>query len=116
MTDQPSVKLFDLNRMAKFVDPRKQTTVYVVPGEVLAIVSLDSGETWIDYGHNKNLLVQGDMQSVEDELNRALGATYAAHLQASREASDKLKDMLKSVQMDDEEVMKFNDFIPKGVN
>ena len=116
MTDTPSIKLFDLNRMAKFEDQRNHDTMYIVPGEVVAIIKLENNETWIDYGHSKNVLVRGDVQSVEDELNRALGATYAAHIQASREASDKLKGMLKGVQMDDEEVMKFNDFIPKGVN
>lgn len=116
MTDQPSVKLFDLNRMAKFEDPRNGDTIYIVPGEVVSLLSLDPQETWVDYGANQRTLVHLGVQGVEDELNRALGATYTAHLQASREASDKLKDMLKSVQMDDEEVMKFNDFIPKGVN
>ena len=114
MTDQPSVKLFDLNRMAKF--QKGGYTIYIVPGEIVCIMDFDDSEVWIEYGTGRSANVKGTLQSVEDELNRALGSTYAAHIQASREASDKLKDMLKGVQMDDEEVMKFNDFIPKGVN
>ena len=116
MTDTPSIKLFDLNRLAKFENNKNGDAIYIVPGEVVALIKLDEDETWIEYGNASRHVVNGSVQSVEDEINRALGATYAAHLAAARESSNKLKGLLKSVQDEDEDVFNMNDFVPKNLN
>ena len=118
MTDQPSIKLFDLNRLAKFEDPRNKDAIYIVPGEVVALIKLESDETWIEYGQGNKTLVRGGVQLVEDEINRALGATYAAHLAAAKSSGEQLNAILRKVREspDDEEIFNMNDFVPKGVN
>lgn len=116
MSESLHVKLFSLDRMARFKDPRNSDVRYIVPGEVLCIASLDNNETWVEYGGGKLALCEGSVQDIENEINRALGATHSAHLQASREASNKLRAIVKDALKDDDEILNMNDFIPKGVN
>lgn len=113
-----SVKLFSLDRMAKFKDTRNGDTVYIVPGEIVGIVSLDIQETWIEYGAGMRQVVHGSPESVEDEINRALGATYSAHVQMAEESGRKVSEIMKKLQkLDDDEMFNMNDFVPKtGVN
>lgn len=116
MSESLNIKLFSVDRMARFKDPRNSDVRYIIPGEVICIASLDANETWVEYGGGKLALCAGTVQDVENEINRALGATYSAHLQASREASDKLKEIVKDALKQDDDVLNMNDFIPKGVN
>lgn len=112
-----SVKLFSLDRMAKFKDTRNGDTVYIVPGEIVGIISLDIQETWIEYGAGMRQVVHGSPESVEDEINRALGATHAAHVQIATETRDKIQGLFKELEKsDDEEIFNMNDFVPKEVN
>jgi len=112
-----SVKLFSLDRMAKFTDQRNGDAILIVPGEILALTKLQDDETWIDYGQGKSALVRGTLQDVEDEINRALGATHAAHVQIATETRDKIQGLFKELEKsDDEEIFNMNDFVPKGVN
>lgn len=112
-----SVKLFSLDRMARFTKNKNGDAFLIAPGEILALTKLDDSETWINYGQGNNALVQGSLQDVEDEINRALGATHAAHVQIATEARDKIKNLLKELGNDDEEVFKMNDFaVNKGTN
>lgn len=117
MSESLHVKLFSLDRMARFNDPRSSDVRYIVPGEVVCIASLDNNETWVEYGGGKLALCEGTVQDIENEINRALGATYAAHIQATKEAGEKVASLMKELQKSDEEsVLNMNDFIPKGVN
>lgn len=112
-----SVKLFSLDRMAKFKNPRNGDTIYIVPGEIASLLSLDPQETWIEYSHGQRTLVQCGVQEVENEINRALGATHAAHVQIATETRDKIQGLFKELEKsDDEEIFNMNDFVPKGIN
>lgn len=112
-----SVKLFSLDRMARFTNNRNGDAFLIAPGEILALTKLDDSETWINYGQGNNALVQGSLQDVEDEINRALGATHAAHVQIATETRDKIQGLFKELEKsDDEEIFNMNDFVPKEVN
>lgn len=112
-----SVKLFSLDRMARFINNRNGDAFLIAPGEILALTKLDDSETWINYGQGNNALVQGSLQDVEDEINRALGATHAAHVQIATETRDKIQGLFKELEKsDDEEIFNMNDFVPKEVN
>ena len=119
MTDTPSVKLFDLSRLAKFENNKNGDVIYIVPGEVTALIRLDEDETWVEYGHGSRHVVKGDVQSVEDEINRALGATYAAHLAAAKSSGEQLQEIIRKVKEsnnDKEELFRMNDFAIKEAN
>lgn len=113
-----SVKLFSLDRMARFTNNRNGDAFLIAPGEILALTKLDDSETWINYGQGNNALVKGSLQDVEDEINRALGATYSAHVQMAEESGRKVSEIMKKLQKpDDDEMFNMNDFVPKaGVN
>lgn len=112
-----SVKLFSLDRMARFTNNRNGDAFLIAPGEILALTKLDDSETWINYGQGNNALVKGSLQDVEDEINRALGATHAAHVQIATETRDKIQGLFKELEKsDDEEIFNMNDFVPKGIN
>lgn len=112
-----SVKLFSLDRMARFTNNRNGDAFLIAPGEILALTKLDDSETWINYGQGNNALVKGSLQDVEDEINRALGATHAAHVQIATETRDKIQGLFKELEKsDDEEIFNMNDFVPKEVN
>lgn len=115
MSESLNVKLFSLDRMARF--NRDSDQLYIVPGEIVSIMKFDDREVWIEYGVGRSTRVNGTLQDVEDEVNRALGATYAAHLQAAKEAGERVESIMKKLnESEDENVFNMNDFIPKRVN
>ena len=115
------VKLFDLNRLARFENLESKEPVYFVPGDISAIVpvwnhthNVPTGRinVYLDGGTNFTLFTT--LEQLEAEINRALAATSsAAHEYAdesAKEIADKLVQLKATIK--DADMMANNDFYP----
>ena len=109
------VKLFDLNRLARFQD-QMGGDVYVVPGDLMAIYHNVSSCTLLMNGSDEGVfLAKGTtLEQIEAEINRALAATStAAHEYAdesAKEIADKLIQLKATIK--DADMLANNDFYP----
>lgn len=115
------VKLFDLNRLARFENHESKEPVYFVPGDISAIIpvwdhrnNVPSGRinVYLDGGGGFTLVTT--LGELEEEINRALAATStAAHEYAdesAKEIADKLIQLKATIK--DADMMSNNDFYP----
>ena len=107
------VKLFDLNRLARFKDAFTGEDSYFVPGDLCA-VTVDRDKLWVYLPNGLELSVKVPLEEFEAEINRALAATStAAHEYAdesAKEIADKLIQLKATIK--DADMMANNDFYP----
>ena len=119
------VKLFDLNRLARFENTYSGEPVYFVPGDIVALIERDNSQGQYggpNYPSQVRVHLTGDLSldlcatlpEVEAEINRALAATStAAHEYAdesAKEIADKLIQLKATIHEADMHSM--NDFTP----
>ena len=113
-----TVKLFSLNRMAKFKDQMGRD-VYVVPGDLIAIYANTNAYTLLLTGSDEGVfLAKGTtLDDIENEINRALQATkYDMDAFTQRTAED-IKEQIRGIKAEfeskkNEEAFSQNDFYP----
>ena len=133
------VKLFDLNRLAKFENKYSGEPVYFVPGDIVSLVEYKSGDAQLSRARPDfdriRVSLSGDveldlcatLEEFEAEINRALGATRDSMKAYEEELAKHLNDKLRALQHDVDEqkqeaAFSQNDFCPnlgkdkKGVN
>ena len=121
------IKLFDLNRLAKFEDAFSGHHNYFVPGD-LSAVTVDGDKLWVFLPNDLELCVKATPEEFEAEMNRALGATRDSMKAYEEELAQHLNEKLRALQHDVDEqkqeaAFRNNDFYAdpldknkKGVN
>ena len=109
------VKLFDLNRLARFQD-QMGGDVYVVPRDLMAIYHNASACTLLMNGSDEGVfLAKGTtLEDIEAEINRAIETTNSAANEyadeSAKEITDKLIQLKATIKGAD--AFSMNDFYP----
>lgn len=122
-----TVKLFDLNRLARFENQYSGEPVYFVPGDLMGLIEYKSGDVKLsrvraDFDRVKVFLT-GDVsfdlcatiEEVEAEINRALQATKDDMDAFTQRTAEDIKEQIRGIKAEfeskkNEEAFSSNDF------
>lgn len=113
-----TVKLFSLNRMAKFDNLASGEPVYFVPGDLVAICeTAHYGQINVFLDRGTTLTVCATLEQFEREINRALQATKDDMDAFTQRTADDIKEQIRGIKAEfeskkNEAAFSQNDFYP----